>query len=83
MFGRTRRCETPEFDIVVNFAAAPSAEVAAAFAAAEEVWETVLSGYAPGIGPRQLLINAAVAPIDGAGGVLGQVRRYGTFSFRG
>ncbi|MFT5905075.1 MAG: hypothetical protein ACI9E1_000665 [Cryomorphaceae bacterium] len=60
------------FDITLNFINAPSASEAAAFAAAEAAWESVITGYQiDDIFSTTVTINVNLEPIDGVGGTLG------------
>jgi hypothetical protein len=71
--GLAVRRATPLFDIQIQFTGVVPPAYQQAFAAAESVWETLLPGFAPGILPKPLVINASFPFIDGVGGVLGMV----------
>ncbi|MEE9403374.1 MAG: hypothetical protein V3V20_00645, partial [Algisphaera sp.] len=62
---------SPGFDIVLNYVNAPTAAEAAAFAAAETAWESVITGYQETVTQNHLTINVNLSGIDGVGGTLG------------
>ena len=64
---------TPDlFDISVNIVGGLTPSQQAIFTQAEELWESVIIGYQPGVDfYGSLVINAEGAAIDGVGGVLG------------
>lgn len=59
------------FDITVVFSGSLGLAEQAFFNAAETYWESVITGYAPGISLTGLTINASGVPLDGIGNVLG------------
>ena len=62
------------FDISVTFSTAVSDSQRAAFTAAEQTWESLLSGYLTPTANAvvtTLAISAAIQPIDGVGAILG------------
>ena len=62
---------TVGFDIVLNFINTPTAGEAAAFAAAEASWESLVLGYQENVPTNTVTIDVNLAPIDGPGGILG------------
>lgn len=70
--GSTGNASSAQFDIQLNFINAPSPSEAAAFAAAEAFWESVILGYKINdIFSTTLDIDVNLAPIDGPGNILG------------
>jgi hypothetical protein len=60
------------FDIVVSFSGGLTPSQQAIFTVAETMWESVLTGYQPGVTyTGSLVISAEGTAIDGVGGVLG------------
>ena len=59
------------FDIVLVFGGGLSPSEQTLFAAAETFWESVITGYAPGVLLTGITITATGAALDGFGGVLG------------
>lgn len=61
------------FDITVNFVGSGlTASQQAIFSQVEALWESLLSGYQPGITITGVTIDASAVAIDGVGGILGQ-----------
>jgi len=60
------------FDISVVFGGGLSGSQQAIFSQAETFWETLITGYQPGITLSGITIQAAGVNIDGAGNILGQ-----------
>ena len=61
------------FDITLNLQAGLTPTQIAAFQAAEQRWESIITGDVPDIGLiDDLVIDASVVAIDGPGGILGQ-----------
>lgn len=60
------------FDISVVFGGGLSASQQEVFTEAEEFWETLITGYQPGITLTGITINASGVLIDGPGQILGQ-----------
>jgi hypothetical protein len=71
--GHQGRRAVSTFSINIRFNSAMSAANRAVFLAAKTTWESLLTGYAPGINYGMVTINAAVISIDGPGNILGQV----------
>ncbi|MEZ6052056.1 MAG: right-handed parallel beta-helix repeat-containing protein [Planctomycetaceae bacterium] len=64
---------TGAFDITLNLQAGLTPSQIAAFQAAEQRWEEIITGDVPDIGLiDDVLIDASVVAIDGVGGILGQ-----------
>ena len=59
------------FDITITFSGNLSPSAQALFSAAESFWESVITGYAPGVLLTGLTIDASGVPLDGFGNVLG------------
>ena len=59
------------FDIVLNFINSPTTAEQDAFDAAELEWETRVTGLVDSVSDVTLNIDVNLAPIDGAGGILG------------
>ena len=59
------------FDIVLNYNDAPTPAEQAAFTAAEATWESIVTGMVDTLGDLSLNIDVNLAPIDGAGDILG------------
>lgn len=59
------------FDISLNFINPPSSSEAAAFAAAEATWESLILGYQDTVGFGSVTIDVNLGNIDGVGGTLG------------
>lgn len=60
------------FNIQINFGSGLSATQQAFFTQAESIWESIITGYQPGISIGSVEIDASGPSIDGAGGILGQ-----------
>ena len=60
------------FNIDLNFTGGLTPAQEAVFTTAADTWESLLTGYQPGIDIASLTINASGVFIDGPGGVLGQ-----------
>ncbi len=74
LFGATTNSNaaTLGFDIILNYNNTPTASEQAAFEAAEATWESIITGYQiDDIDNTNLTIDVNLAPIDGAGGILG------------
>lgn len=60
------------FDITVVFGTGLTTSQQAVFSQAEATWESLITGYLPGVPLSGLTINASAPAIDGPGGILGQ-----------
>jgi hypothetical protein len=65
------RAARAAFDIVINSDTTVTPEQQAYFNQAAATWESLITGYQPGISISSLVIDATVTTIDGAGGILG------------
>ena len=59
------------FNLTININGGITPEHQTAFAEAEALWESVITGYQPGISLGGIIINASGINIDGVGGQLG------------
>lgn len=72
VYGSQLNVGSPGFNIVLNYSSAPTAPQAAAFAAAEATWESLITGYKlSDIANNNVNITVNLQAIDGVGGVLG------------
>ncbi len=62
-----------DFTISMVFSGPVLPAYKAAFNAAAQTWQALIPGFAAGVIPKPLVINASFPFIDGPGGVLGQV----------
>ncbi|WP_425404973.1 leishmanolysin-related zinc metalloendopeptidase [Hwanghaeella sp.] len=68
----TTSARSAGFDISVVFTGGLTSTQQSIFSQAEEFWETLITGYQPGITLSGITIEASGVPIDGSGQVLGQ-----------
>jgi hypothetical protein len=59
------------FTITLNFDPSVTAPQQTVFNTAKATWESLVTGYQPGISITGITIDAIIHPIDGAGGILG------------
>jgi Leishmanolysin/PEP-CTERM motif len=60
------------FTITLNFDPSVTAPQQAVFNSAKATWESLVTGYQPGISITGITISASIPAIDGVGGILGQ-----------
>ena len=60
------------FTITLNFDPSVTAPQQSVFNTAKATWESLVTGYQPGISLTGITIDASIPFIDGAGGILGQ-----------
>lgn len=70
--GASPAANAAAFNIDVVFGGGLTASQQGLFATAENIWESVITGYQPGISVSELTINASGVEIDDVSGVLGQ-----------